>query len=155
MRIRSVAHVAPSLWRGRLTGAMHPLAQAFLASFAEDADLADIDVDVAAAHALALAKAGLFTRAELRRVLRAYAAARRRVGALLARPGLTGAFHDIHPLVEKLVAERCGEAVGGRVHLGKSRNDQVATDTAIFARRGALAVARAIADLERALVGFA
>lgn len=134
---------------------MHPLAQQFLSSFAEDADLAGIDIDVAAAHALSLAKAGLFTPGELRRVLRAYAAARVRVRILLARPGRTGEFHDIHPLVESLVARRCGEDIGGRVHLGKSRNDQVATDTAIFARRAALGVVAAVADLKRALLALA
>jgi len=122
---------------------MHPLARDYLSSFAEDAGLVDIDIDVAEAHAVALARSGVFTKRELRRVLRAYersrSRARREVGRGL-RSAAGAPFHDIHPLVEKLVAEACGEALGGRVHLGKSRNDQVAADICIFARRRALAV---------------
>src|SRR5260370_593904 len=75
MRIRAVPPVNASLWRGRLSASMHPLAQHFLSSFAEDADLAQIDIDVAGAHALSLARGGLFTRGELRRLPRASAAA--------------------------------------------------------------------------------
>jgi len=128
-----------SLWRGPLAGSMHPLAQAFLSSFAEDLALVDIDIDVTEAHALALARAGMFDKKGLASVLKACEDARRKVRPLVAGGG-QGEFHDIHPLVEKMIIDGAGEEAGGRIHLGKSRNDQVATDICIFARRGLLDV---------------
>lgn len=128
-----------SLWRGPLAGSMHPLAQAFLSSFAEDLALVDIDIDVTEAHALALGKAGLFDKKGMVSVLKACEDARRKVGPLVSKGG-QGEFHDIHPLVEKMIIDGAGEEAGGRIHLGKSRNDQVATDICIFARRGLLDV---------------
>jgi argininosuccinate lyase len=132
---------------------MHPLARAYLSSFAEDAALVDIDIDVAEAHALALTRAGLFTRREAAKVLRAYERARRSARREAARADTP--FHDIHPLVEKLVAEACGEAVGGRVHLGKSRNDQVAADICIFARRRALEIQDRVYQAQLGLIALA
>lgn len=128
-----------SLWRGPLAGSMHPLAQAFLSSFAEDLALVDIDIDVTEAHALALGRAGMFDRKALSRVLKACEDARKKVRPLISRGG-QGEFHDIHPLVEKMIIDGAGEEAGGRIHLGKSRNDQVETDICIFARRGLLDV---------------
>lgn len=130
---------------------MHPVAQQSLSSFAEDAALVDIDIDVGEVHALALARAGLFRPRELRRVLRAYEHARTSVRRLLSRQPRAGAFHDIHPLVEKKVQDSCGGEIGGRVHLGKSRNDQVATDICVYARRQTLAVTAEAAGLQKAL----
>jgi argininosuccinate lyase len=135
-----------SLWRGPLAGNMHPLAQAFLSSFAEDLALVDIDIDVTEAHALALGKAGLFDKKGLALVLKACEDARRKVQPLVAKGG-QGEFHDIHPLVEKMIIDGAGEEAGGRIHLGKSRNDQVATDICIFARRGLLDILDEILSL--------
>ncbi len=149
------SHAAPALWRGRLAAEMHPAARRFLSSFAEDLALVDTDIDVGEAHVLELARGRLFSRRELARVLRAYEAARRDARRILSRPSAATAFHDVHPVVERLVIARCGEDVGGRVHLGKSRNDQVATDICVFARRGARATAAGAAGLQRALLGFA
>ncbi len=137
---------------------MNPLARDYLSSFAEDAALVDVDIDVAEAHAIALHRAGFFSRAEAAKVLRAYgrarAQARRKVERALSRVSGT-TFHDIHPLIEKLVAEACGEAVGGRVHLGKSRNDQVATDICIFARRRALEIQDRVLQAQLGLLTLA
>src|SRR5690348_15152317 len=125
----------------------------YLSSFAEDRLLADIDIDVGEAHALTLARAGIFARAETRRVLAAFERTRRRWrGPGAAARAEASGFHDIHPLVERDVMAACGEAVGGRIHLGKSRNDQVAADVAIFARRGLLDAAGAAAALHAALL---
>ena len=128
-----------SLWRGPLAGSMHPLAQTYLSSYAEDLALVDIDIDVTEAHALALSRAGLFDKKGLVLILKACEDARRKVRPLVARGG-QGEFHDIHPLVEKMIIYGAGEEAGGRIHLGKSRNDQVAADICIFARRGLLDV---------------
>lgn len=116
----------------------------------------DIDIDVGEAHAIALGRAGWFSRTELGRVLAAYERARGRVRRELARRrDREGEFHDLHPLVERTVAELAGREVGGRVHLGKSRNDQVAADTAIFVRRRLQAVMEEVSGIQRALIDLA
>jgi len=142
-----------SLWRGPLAGSLHPLARVYMSSFAEDRALVDIDIDVSEAHALALGKAGLFSGQDLKRVLSACERARKKVRPLLDR-GEDGGFHDIHPLVEKMVIDMAGEEAGGRIHMGKSRNDQVATDICIFARQRLLEVLeevmRLVMELARA-----
>ena len=139
------------LTRGRLSGTMDRKVQAFMSSFAEDAALVDIDVDVGEAHAIGLARAGVIPRADLKRVLRAFEAARRRARALLNSGRAGRDFHDIHPVIEKLVASRAGEKAGGMVHLGKSRNDQVAADIAIYSRRATADVLREVSGLAAAL----
>jgi len=147
-----VPDARPSLWRGRLSAAMHPAARDFLSSFSEDAALADIDIDVGEAHALTLSRAGVIPRADLVRILKAYEGARKRARAILKSPGT---FHDIHPLLEKHVLDSCGERAGGNAHLGKSRNDQVAADMVIFMRRHALVAAGEAAALASELASLA
>ncbi len=143
-----------ALWRGRLASSMLPEARDFISSFSEDASLIDIDCDVTQAHALALGTAGIFKRHELVRVIRALERARGAARAALRRRAGAGPFHDIHPLIEKIVLKSCGENVGGRIHLGKSRNDQVAADIIIHVRRGLLEIAANTAELVRALLSF-
>jgi argininosuccinate lyase len=58
---------------------------------------------------------------------------------------------DIHMAIERRVTELAG-AVGGKLHTARSRNDQVATDVAMFTRDAARAAATAISRLMRALV---
>jgi argininosuccinate lyase len=131
---------------------MHPAAQNFLSSFAEDAALADIDIDVGEAHALTLGRTGVIPRTDLARILKAYEGARKKAHAIIKDPGT---FHDIHPLLEKHVLDVCGERAGGNAHLGKSRNDQVAADIVIFSRRHALVLAGEAAALASGLASFA
>ena len=148
--------MSATLWRGPLGAPMHAAVQRYLSSFAEDFAVADTDVDVGEAHALALAAAGVLGRRDLRRVLRGYEQARRWCAGPGARAAAArSAFHDIHPLIEQQVAAAAGGTTGGSIHLGKSRNDQVATDIGVHARRGLLEAARETAALHGALVALA
>src|SRR4051795_10106861 len=61
---------------------------------------------------------------------------------------------DIHMAVERRVTELAGP-VGGRLHTARSRNDQVATDVALFTREAALAGAGAVTALMAALIDAA
>jgi argininosuccinate lyase len=61
---------------------------------------------------------------------------------------------DIHMAVERRLTELAG-AVGGRLHTARSRNDQVATDVALFTREAALAGAEAVTALMAVLVDAA
>ncbi len=119
------------------------------ASLAFDRRLAPYDVQGSRAHARALLGAGVLTEAELEQIL----AGLDDVAAELER----GEFpfepsdEDIHMAVERRLTEIAGP-VGGKLHTGRSRNDQVATDLALFvADRSERAVALLTAAMEELL----
>ncbi|GAC1314273.1 MAG: argininosuccinate lyase [Chloroflexota bacterium] len=67
---------------------------------------------------------------------------------------LTGDYEDVHSLVESRLGTYAGQAAA-RLHTARSRNDQVATDTRLFARAAVIAGAEAVADLQDALLSAA
>lgn len=151
------------LWGGRFSGASDPRMDAFNASISYDRRLWSVDLDGSAAYARALARAGVLTPAEgaaleagLERVRAEWAA-----GAFVLAPG----DEDIHTANERRLTELVGP-LGGRLHTGRSRNDQVATDVRLWLRgalgglRGELlalldvAVARAEAEVDVLMPGY-
>jgi argininosuccinate lyase len=110
------------------------------------------DLAQSRAHARMLAARGIVTVEDRDALLRALDA----VGVEL-RDG-TFAFaaddEDIHMAVERRVTELAGRA-GGTLHTARSRNDQVATDVALFTREAARAAAVAVDELAAALVDAA
>jgi argininosuccinate lyase len=61
---------------------------------------------------------------------------------------------DVHMAIERVLTERVG-AAGARLHTGRSRNDQVATDARLYAKRAAVGLADAVLALRRTLVALA
>jgi argininosuccinate lyase len=110
------------------------------------------DVAGSRAHVRALVRAGILERAEAGKLLDGLAAV---AGELAA-----GAFawdehdEDIHTAVERRLTELAGP-VGGKLHTGRSRNDQIATDMRLWAKRAAADAADATAGLIEALVATA
>ena len=100
-------------------------------SLSFDRRLAPQDVRASRAHARALAKAGVLTPEELERMLAGLDAVGRelRDGAFPS----AGADEDIHMAIERRLTEIVG-SLGGKLHTGRSRNDQVATDLALYVR---------------------
>jgi argininosuccinate lyase len=126
-----------------------PVFWALNASLAFDRRLAPYDVRQSRAHARALRAAGVLDDGELEQLL----AGLDRVEAELE----SGEFpfqesdEDIHMAIERRLTEIAGR-VGGKIHTGRSRNDQVATDLAMFvAERADAAVALIDAVLARLL----
>ena len=79
----------------------------------------------------------------------------RAVGARIEREGLGEAGEeDIHSVVERMLGEEAGE-VAGKLHTGRSRNDQSATGTRLYAMEAADRVRRRLGGLGRALHGLA
>jgi argininosuccinate lyase len=135
----------PSGGRGaRFSGAMDPAAAALNASIHFDRRLLRDDVRGSQAHARMLAAAGLITAQDADAIV----AGLDRVADEIesgARP-LDPALEDIHMNVESRLIELIGEP-GRRLHTARSRNDQVATDLRLYARRAALEL---IAGIDRA-----
>jgi argininosuccinate lyase len=121
-------------------------------SLAFDWRLAPFDVQQSVAHASMLAARGIIS-TEDRDALHAAL-------ATVAQEVRDGSFpfaendEDVHMAIERRVTELAGEA-GGRLHTGRSRNDQVATDMAMFTRQAALDAATATLALANTLIGVA
>src|SRR5438067_758383 len=121
---------------------------AFTASLSFDRRLATDDLAGSRAHVRGLGKAGILTEQEVGILL----AALNRVEDELAE----GAFkflpsdEDVHTAIERRVTEIAGPA-GGKLHTGRSRNDQVATAMRLFTKRQVTEVARGVVALQEVL----
>ena len=141
------------LWGGRFKGEADADFARFNASFAFDRRLIDADIEASLAHAEALAAAGVLTGIEsarigdgLREIQRR---AREQSGYLDGRDA-----EDVHSFVEAELVAAIGDT-GYKLHTGRSRNDQVATDLRLFLR-GEIDVTREkLLDLQRALIELA
>ena len=118
-------------WGGRFTGATDQFVEAFTESVSFDRRLAPYDVQGSVAHAQMLARAGVLTEAECKEICAG-------LNAILAAIE-AGQFtwkqelEDVHMNIEAALVQRVGE-VGKKVHTGRSRNDQVATDLRLYLR---------------------
>ncbi|HKB79368.1 MAG TPA: argininosuccinate lyase [Thermoanaerobaculia bacterium] len=115
-----------NLWGGRFGEGPSELLRAFNDSFAFDAELFAQDIEGSIAWAGALEKAGALTGAEAATI----------IGALreLPPPAAAAGFEDVHSWVESKLREAIGP-LAGRLHTGRSRNDQVATDLRLWLKK--------------------
>jgi len=140
------------LWGGRFEGETDALVHRYNASIGFDARLYDEDISGSVAWAEGLAAVGLLTGDE-RDALRAGLEAVRAEFA-------TSTFviapddEDIHSAVERRLTELAGPA-GGKLHTGRSRNDQVATDFRLWLMRACDRLDAALGDVQRALADSA
>jgi len=141
-----------TLWQGRFREDPAEKLLAFTSSLAFDVRLAGDDLAGSRAHVLALTRAGLLSADESMALLDALD----RVAAELASNEFVFApgDEDIHTAVERRVTELAGTA-GGKLHTGRSRNDQVATDIRLFAKRELAVVAIRVLELESVLLAQA
>jgi argininosuccinate lyase len=137
------------LWGGRFSGATDALMRRFNDSIFFDARLWEADLDGSMAYAKALARAGVITADEAEILqdgldeIRAEFAQQRfeiKVGD-----------EDIHTAVERRLAELIGD-LAGKLHTGRSRNDQVATDTRLWLKRQIAPLRDQLIGLQREIV---
>ena len=141
----------PSLARARLDAA-DPTAARFTSSLAFDRRLWPYDIVGSTAWARALARAGLLTEAERDRIVDGLAAVRAELegGTFPFRPEL----EDIHMNVERRLSELVGE-VGGKLHTGRSRNDQIALDERLYLKEVVSRTIEGLRGVQHALVSRA
>jgi len=139
-------------WGGRFGESTDAAVERFTASVHFDRALARHDVRGSIAHARMLGAVGLVSAGEAEALVTGLEATLRDIeaGALVFDPAL----EDVHTNVEARLREHVG-ALAGRLHTGRSRNDQVATDLALYLRDAALAARRGLAELRAVLVGRA
>jgi argininosuccinate lyase len=114
-----------ALWGGRFTENLNELAAELNNSLPFDWRLADVDVRGSIAWAQAIAKAGVITSDEAAQLVGGLRQILDEVHS--GRLDFNTNDEDIHSLVERRLGEIVG-AVAGKLHTGRSRNDQVATD---------------------------
>jgi len=147
------------LWGGRFTTAPEEATVRFMAgrdvegSPPADANLIADDLWATSAHVTMLARQSIIPAADARVILDGLAEIGRRHEAGLFT--LDPAREDAHTNIELTLAELCGPEVGGRVHTGRSRNDQVATAMRLYLRRQALRFAGDAIALAHALLDVA
>ena len=137
------------LWGGRFSGETDPAAAAYMRSLDVDRILASDDLTGSIAHVHSLERAGLVTAAECEMLVGGLEALRAEIqaGAFAWDPEL----EDVHLNLESALTLRLGP-VAGRLHTGRSRNDQVALDLRLWLRGTTTAIEAAIVGMERALV---
>jgi argininosuccinate lyase len=136
-------------WSGRFSEPVSDLVKRYTASVFFDQRMATQDIRGSLAHAKMLAKQGIISGDDF--------AAIERGMAQIAAEIEAGTFHwslddeDVHLNIEKRLTALIGDA-GKRLHTGRSRNDQVATDIRLWLRDTIDALDRLLADLMRALL---
>ncbi|HEY3317314.1 MAG TPA: argininosuccinate lyase [Coriobacteriia bacterium] len=143
---------AKTPWGGRFSKPMDEFIVEFGASLPVDKRLWEEDIRGSAAWAKMLGDRGIITAEEAKKLVRGLAKVRSEIEA--GEFVYDAADEDIHMAVERRLTEIVG-AVGGKLHTGRSRNDQVALDTRMYVKRTALDLARALTALRGTLVRLA
>jgi argininosuccinate lyase len=140
------------LWSGRFREATHPIAEAFTSSLSFDRRLYAYDVQGSIAHAKTLERAGVLTRRETTAINQGLEKVRAEIETGQFR--FISSDEDIHMAIERRLTDLIG-AVGGKLHTGRSRNDQVALDIRLYLRDRLGALIEAVRGFQQALVGQA
>ena len=136
-------------WGGRFSQQTDPTVERFSASVHFDQALARYDIRGSIAHARMLGATGIIPQADAEELVRGLEAVLGEIerGEFPFDPAL----EDIHMNVEARLREQLGP-VAGRLHTGRSRNDQVATDFTLFLKEAAIASRRGLLVLRRVLL---
>ncbi|NBT44709.1 MAG: argininosuccinate lyase [Gammaproteobacteria bacterium] len=142
----------PKPWAGRFTEATDAFVEAFTASIDFDQRLGQHDILGSKAHATMLASIGVLTNAERDAILEGLntIAEEIRQGTFIWSVEL----EDVHMNIEARLTQRIGD-VGKKLHTGRSRNDQVATDIRLYLRDEIDVIANLIRRLQGALMDLA
>jgi argininosuccinate lyase len=125
----------------------------FTSSLAVDRRLYREDVSGSIAHARMLGAAGIIARTDAQRLIGGLQAVRREFdeGKFVFVDG----DEDIHSAIERRLGALLGADIGGRLHTGRSRNDQVALDLRMYAKRAIVETGGSLCRLQAALVTLA
>ncbi|NCP78174.1 MAG: argininosuccinate lyase [Desulfuromonadales bacterium] len=137
------------LWGGRFTQPTDKFVEEFTASIAFDKRLFAYDIQGSKAHAEMLGRQGIIAIAEAQQIIAGLDGIRQDIEA--GKIEFTVELEDIHMNVEARLIERIG-AVGGKLHTGRSRNDQVAVDIRLYLRDEIDSILGFLAALEAALI---
>lgn len=141
--------MSEKLWGGRFDKELDKEAAEFSASVQVDRRLASQDIRGSIAHARMLGRQGILSQEDTERIIQGLEELDEKVkrGQIQWDP----AKEDVHMNLESALIDRIGEA-GGRLHTGRSRNDQVVTDMRLWTREACEQSARRIERLLAVIV---
>ncbi|HWB54227.1 MAG TPA: argininosuccinate lyase [Tepidisphaeraceae bacterium] len=139
-------------WQSRIAEATDKLAQSFVESISYDRRLYKHDIAGSIAHATMLAKVGLITDAERDAIINGLKSIEHDIEA--GNFQFDESLEDIHMVIEDALIKRIGEP-GRKLHTGRSRNDQVALDLALWIRSAVDEIQAELIDLLSAFVSLA
>ncbi len=140
--------MSQKLWSGRFSEETDPLIDRFMRSLPFDRRLWREDIAGSRAHARALVRAGVLTPQEGALIDQGLETIAREIEAGYVFPSDA---EDIHMAIEARLIEKIGPP-GGKLHTGRSRNDQVALDLRLYVKDAGARLDGAMRELERALV---
>jgi argininosuccinate lyase len=138
--------------RGRLAGERSGEMMQFLSSMEADQQIADADVLIDIAHVLMLYKQQIISAETTRPLLRALLGL---YESGIPEQAFSVEFEDIHAGIESFLVEAAGEDIGGRLHLGRSRNDEVAACLRIRLREDVIKQLAILCRLRETLLALA
>ena len=139
-----------SLFRSRLAKEFGDRTARFHTSVVEDLRIFEDDINGTEAHDIMLHEQGIIPREALAKILTALEEIRAQWRAGDVEIGAE--YEDVHEYIETKVVERVGLYVGGMIHTGRSRNDQVVVDMRLRTREELLAINTQLIDLVEALL---
>lgn len=120
------------LWGGRFTKETNKLVEEFTASINFDQKLALEDIEGSLAHVQMLGECNIIPLEDVEKIKNGLLTIKQKIEAGTMKYSVQ--HEDIHMNIEKLLIDTIGP-VGGKLHTGRSRNDQVATDMHLYAKR--------------------
>ncbi|MDT9176436.1 MAG: argininosuccinate lyase [Limnospira sp. PMC 1291.21] len=139
-------------WSQRFEKALHPAIATFNASIGFDIELIEYDLTGSVAHAKMLVKTGIISPEEGQALVDGLETIRQEYRQGQFNPGVDA--EDIHFAVERRLTEIAGD-VGKKLHTGRSRNDQVGTDTRLYLKDQIQQIRTQILDLQGVLLDLA
>ena len=143
--------MARDVYRSRLEKPMDEDALRFLSSLREDHEIFLEDLRGSEAHVIMLYEKRIIGGEDARRILKALEDLRRDwINRRIKLP--EEGFEDVHEFIEAYLIERLGIEIGGKLHTGRSRNDQVSLDIRLRLRKLLIDLWRACIDLAEAML---
>ncbi|OQS10358.1 argininosuccinate lyase [Chromobacterium violaceum] len=139
-------------WSGRFSEPVSELVKHYTASIGFDYRLAEVDIEGSLAHAAMLNRSGVLSDADLEAIRRGMADILDEIRA--GKLEWSVDLEDVHMNIERRLTDRIGDA-GKRLHTGRSRNDQVATDIRLWLRGEIDATVHLLAGLQSSLLELA
>jgi len=137
------------LWGGRFTKKTDQLVEEYTASIMFDKELAEEDIQGSLAHVTMLGKCGIVPLEDVEKIKEGLYKIQNAIHR--GEQNFTIADEDIHMNIEKALIDTIG-SVGGKLHTGRSRNDQVATDMHLYLRKRTVEFVGLLLQLQEALL---
>ncbi len=128
---------------------MSPIVEKFLSSIKDDVKIAFYDVLGTQVHNIMLIEEGIVNKSEGSKILKELQTIKHKILENTIEYDMS--FEDIHPFIEDQVIAKLGIETGGKLHSGRSRNDQVALDIKLKNRDDIIIVASKLLELDEVL----